>query len=132
MKHHLCILLSLLFAAPRFAGETHSASGVVLRTDPGHLSLEVSCQPIPDYMDAMVMTFAVHDAKAIAGLSPGMMIDFKLDVRKDATYAEDIRVHPFQNSGQEPMAARQLEILDSATAPASSSTSELRVGDVVP
>jgi protein SCO1/2 len=132
MKYHLCILLSLFFAAPLFSGETHSVSGMVLRTDPVHRSLEVSCQPVRGYMDARVMTFAVHYAKDVLSLSPGMTIDFKLDVREDQAYAEEIRIRAYQNSAQEPMAARQLEILDSATAPASSSASTLRVGEIVP
>src|SRR5207244_12898638 len=57
-------------------------------SDLEHLSLEVSCQAIPGYMDAMVMTFPVHNAEAIDGLAPGMMIDFKLDVRKDTRSEE--------------------------------------------
>ena len=127
-----CLLLLLLWAAPLLAGETYSASGLVLRADREHLSLEVSCQAIPGYMDAMVMTFPVHNPEAIDGLTPGMMIDFKLDVRKDLVYAEEIRVHAYENSAPEPMAARQLEILDAATAPASLTSPALLVGQTVP
>ena len=132
MKCRSCLLLSLLWAAPLLAGETYSASGLVLRADREHLSLEVSCQAIPGYMDAMVMTFPVHNAGALDGLKPGMMIDFKLDVRKDAAYAEQIRVHAYENTAQEPMAARQLEILDAATAPSSRTGPVLLVGQAVP
>jgi protein SCO1 len=132
MKSRIWLLLSLLFATPILAGKTYSVSGVVLRTDPVHLSLDVSCQAVPGYMDARVMTFPVHNPEAIADLTPGMMIDFKLDVRKNATYAEQIHVHAYQNSAQEPMAARQLEILDAAIAPASSTSPTLRVGETVP
>src|SRR5207244_9003989 len=88
MNRRPCLPLLLLWAAPLFAGETYSASGLVLRVDREHLSLEVSCQAIPGYMDAMVMTFPVHNAEAIDGLAPGMMIDFKLDVRKDTRSEE--------------------------------------------
>ena len=56
MNRRPCLPLLLLWAAPLFAGETYSASGLVLRVDREHLSLEVSCQAIPGYMDAMVMT----------------------------------------------------------------------------
>ena len=93
MKCRSCLLLSLLWAAPLLAGETYLASGLVLRADREHLSLEVSCQAIPGYMDAMVMTFPVHNAGALDGLKPGMMIDFKLDVRKDAAYAEQNHIN---------------------------------------
>jgi len=125
-------MLSLLFAVPRLFGETYSASGVVLRADRDRLSLEISCQAIPGYMDAMVMTFPVHDSKALDGLKPGMLIDFKLDVEKDAAYAERIHVRAYENATQEPMAARQLEILDAATSSLSRNPQVLQVGEVVP
>jgi len=131
MTRLLCLLLLLLGVAPLLAGETYSASGLVLRVDRGRLSLEVSCQAIPGYMDAMVMTFPVQNAEAIDGLIPGMIIDFKLDVRKDRVYAAQIRVHAYENSAQEPMAARQLEILDAATAPASRTDPALLVGQTL-
>ena len=126
------LMLSLLLAAPRFFGETHSTSGVVLFIDRDHLSLQVSCQAIPGYMEAMVMTFPVDDSKALDGLKPGMLIDFKLDVRKDAAYAEQIHVRAYENGAQEPMAARQLEILDAATASLSRNVQVLQVGQAVP
>jgi protein SCO1 len=133
MKCRACLLvLLLLLVALRLCGETYSASGLVLRIDRAHLSLVVSCQSIPGYMEAMVMTFPVHNAEALDGLKPGMMIDFKLDVRKNAAYAEQIRVHAYENTAQEPMATRQLEILDAATAPPSRSGPTLQVGQAVP
>jgi protein SCO1/2 len=125
-------MLSLLFAAPRILGETYSASGLVLRADRAHLSLEVSCQAIPGYIDAMAMTFPVHDAKALDGLKPGMLIDFKLDVRKDAAYAEQIHVRFYEDTAQEPMAARQLEILDAATSSRSRNPQVLQAGQAAP
>jgi len=132
MKCRPSLLLLLLIAAPLLSAETYSASGLVLRADSEHLSIEVSCQAIPGYMDAMVMTFPVHSAAAMDGLKPGMMIDFKLDVRKDAAYVEQIRVHRYENTAQEPMAARQLEILDAATAPPSRASPTLVIGQAVP
>jgi len=133
MRWRGCLLmLSLLFAAPRLFGETYSASGVVLLADRDNLSLAISCQAIPGYMEAMVMTFPVHDAKALDGLKPGMLIDFKLDVRKDVAYAEQIHVRAYENASQEPMAARQLEILDAATSSPSRHAQILQVGQAVP
>jgi protein SCO1/2 len=125
-------MLSLLFAAPRLFGETYSALGLVLLADREHLSLKVSCEAIPGYMEAMVMTFPVHDAKALDGLKPGMLIDFKLDVRKDAAYAEQIHVRVYEDTAQEPMAARQLEILDAATSSPSRNAPVLQVGQDAP
>jgi len=133
MRLRGCLLvLSLLLLAPRLFGETYSASGVVLLADRDHLALQVSCQAIPGYMQAMVMTFPVHNPKALDGLKPGMLIDFKLDVRKDAAYAEQIHVRAYENATQEPMAARQLEILDAATSSLSRSAAVLQIGQAVP
>ncbi len=133
MKGRACLLgLSLLLAASPLFCKTYSASGLVLRTDREHLSLEVSCQAIPGYMEAMVMTFPVRSAEAFDGLKPGMMIDFKLDIRKNAAYAEQIRIHAYENTAQEPMAARQLEILDAATSTPIRHEPLLQVGEAVP
>ena len=126
------LMLPLLFTAPRLFGETYSASGLVLLADREHLSLKVSCEAIPGYMEAMVMTFRVHNSKALDGLKPGMVIDFKLDVGKDAAYAEQVQVRAYENSTQEPMAARQLEILDAATSSISRDAQALQVGQAVP
>jgi len=133
MRRRGCLLiLSLLFAAPCLFGETYSASGLILFADREHLSLKVSCQAIPGYMDAMVMSFPVHNSKALDGLRPGMLIDFKLDVRQDAAYAEQIRVRAYENVAQEPMAARQLEILDAATSVSARNAQVLQVGQAAP
>ena len=125
-------MLLLLFEAPRLFGETYSASGLVLSADRDHLSLEISCQAIPGYMEAMVMTFPVHDSKALDGLKSGMLIDFRLDVRKDGAYAEHIHIRAYENAAQEPMAVRQLEILDAATSPLSRNGPVLQVGQAMP
>jgi protein SCO1 len=128
-----CLLMvSLLFAAPCLFGDTYLASGLVLLADRDHLALRVSCQAIPGYMEAMVMTFPVHNSKSLDGLKPGMLIDFKLDVRKDAAYAEQIHVRAYENASQEPMATRQLEILDAATSLPLRNAPALQVGQAVP
>lgn len=133
MRWRACLLtFSLLFAARGVFGETYSVSGLVLLADREHLALKVSCQAIPGYMEAMVMTFPVRDSKALDGLKPGILIDFKLNVEKNAAYAEQIHVRAYENATQEPMAARQLEILDAATTSLSHSGPVLQVGQAVP
>lgn len=127
------LLVLLLCVAPRLSAKTYAASAVVIRVDAAHLALQLSCQAIPGYMDAMVMTLPVRNASELKGLEPGMIIEFKLDVRKDAAYVEQIHVRPFENGSQEPMAARQLEILEAATAHTNSPVAPiLRVGQPVP
>ena len=133
MKGRACLVgLSVFLAASPLFCKTYSASGLVLRTDPDHLSLEISCQAIPGYMEGMVMTFPVRSPHDLDGLKPGMMIDFRLDVRKDTAYAEQIRIHAYESTAQEPMASRQLEILDAATSSAPGNKPVLQVGEAVP
>jgi protein SCO1/2 len=61
-----------------------------------------------------------------------MLIEFTLDVREGTSYAEEIRVRRYENTAQEPMAARQLEILDAATASATHPAAVLEIGQAVP
>lgn len=119
-------------AAQADAAKVYPASGLVLHVDPAKHSIEVSCEAIPGYMEAMVMTFPVREPKELDNLKSGMMVNFKLVVEKDAAYADDIRIRPYENATQEPMAARQLEILESATAKDSPSAPVLQVGQAVP
>jgi protein SCO1/2 len=124
-------ILSFL-ACECHAAQRYPASGIVLRVDrPAH-SIEVSCREIPDYMPAMVMDFPVRDVKELTGLLPGTMIDFILAVSDDSPYAESIRVHQFQPSDQEPMAARQLNIVSSLVDSASGAAKPLAIGQPVP
>jgi len=127
------LFLLLLWVSPRLSAETYPASGLVIRVDVVHRVIELSCQAIPGFMDAMVMTFPVHNPGELKGLKPGVIIDFQLDVRKDTEYAEQIHVRPFESSAQEPMAARQLEILEAAIAASSPPVAPiLHVGEAVP
>ncbi len=132
IRRALLLILPLILLAPRVFAETYSASGLVLAVNRSHPSLEVSCQEIPGYMEPMVMTLPVRDAKELDGLRPGLIIDFKLSVGKDSAYAQEIHIRSYENTAQEPMAARQLEILEAATAPNSTAVPRLHIGDLVP
>lgn len=123
---------SLLSAAASTVANTYFASGLVLRIDRQHLAIQVSCQAIPGYMDAMVMTLPVRKAAALDGLKPGVSIDFELSVDRNTAYAQNIRVHAYENTAQEPMAARQLEILSAATRASSPAEPSLQIGQAVP
>jgi protein SCO1/2 len=125
------ILILLFFTAFRLAARDYPASGLVLQVDPAHRSVQVSCQAIPGQMDATVMTLVVEDAKTLDGLKPGTMIDFALAVHGHENYAKDIRIHPYENATQEPMAARQLKILEEAASP-SPAAPALEIGQPVP
>jgi protein SCO1/2 len=122
----------LFLACECQAARQYPASGIVLRVDRPGSSMEVSCREIPGYMPAMVMHIPVRNAKQLDGLSAGTMIDFTLAVSDDSTYAESIRVHQFQITDQEPMAARQLNLLSSLVDPGSNETKPLTAGQRVP
>src|ERR1700740_2365675 len=116
MKRAAFILILLLLAVSfADAAKTYPAAGLVLRVDRTGLSVSVSCRAIPGYRDESVMTLPVRDAQALDGLVPGLLIDFVLTLQNDKAYAEQIRIHRYENTAQEPMAARQLEILEAAT-----------------
>ena len=129
------IPLSLLFlcvCVPVASRQSHFASGMVLQTDPVRLSLKISCQAIPGYMDSMVKRVRVRDVKLLQGLEPGMLINFLLREEGDSAYTDDITVHRYENTAQEPMTARQLELLEAATEVRLDEGSRLQPRQVVP
>jgi protein SCO1 len=121
----------IFFAACAWAGPPYSVKGIVLKVDKPHRTLLVSCQSIPGYMDAMVMPFSVHQSKELAGIVPGVAIDFTLVADERAAYAEDIHVHDFETLEQDPLGARRLKLLDTIVAPAAQ-TPLINVGQHVP
>jgi protein SCO1/2 len=101
----------MLFALTAYAAETHTMSGLVVEVDPAHHSITVSCKAVSGYMDAMTMPFDVRDSKGLAGIKPGTTIDFTLVVDHNSSYADNIRVHPYENLEPEPLEARRFAIL---------------------
>jgi protein SCO1 len=111
------MILVLLTAVRAWAVETHALQGLVLSVDSAHRSVTVSCGSIPGYMDAMVMSFEVRDAKMLDGLKPGIIIDFSYVVDGDSSYAENVRVHRYENLEQEPLEAGRLAIVSKLASP---------------
>jgi len=70
----------------------YPARGLVLRVDPAASSVTVSHEPIPGFMDAMVMPFAVRDRGRLAQVRPGDLIGFRLRVRRSATWIDRLRL----------------------------------------
>lgn len=83
-------------------------------------------------MDAMIMPISVHEAKTLAGLAPGLMVDFTLVVGKKSSYAESIHVHDFEDLEQQPLTARRLKIIDDLDPAKPPATSLLKIGERVP
>jgi protein SCO1 len=124
-------LLSALAVTPLWAAEEkHPASGLVLSLDELHHTITMSCQEIPGYMDAMVMTFSLRTAIP-AKLGPGVNINFTMTTAGKATYADDILIQPFESLELDPTQARRLKLMENLTAPTSRARA-IEPGGLVP
>jgi protein SCO1 len=123
--------LALAVGALAWAEQKREVTGVLLQVDRENRAISVSCNEIPNYMQAMVMSFAVRDAKLLQGLEPGMAIDFSFVPGKNVSYAEDIRAHPFESLELDPTQARRYKLMEQALA-TRSSADVLHVGQLVP
>jgi protein SCO1 len=123
--------LALAVAALTWAEQKREVTGVLLQVDRENRAISVSCNEISNYMQAMVMSFAVRDAKLLQGLEPGMAIDFSFVPDKNVSYAEDIRAHPFESLELDPTQARRYKLMEQALA-TRSSADVLHVGQLVP
>jgi protein SCO1/2 len=133
IKTRMLLTFYLLCCVPLgFAAERHTVFGVVLEVDRTHPSMLVSCHEIPGYMEAMVREFPVRDAMDLQGLGPGTLIDFTIVVARDSAHAEGIRIHPFQSTDPEPMAVRQLNLLEGLVGSSSDATKKINIGEHVP
>jgi protein SCO1 len=127
------LLLTFVFCIAASASpKKYSVSGMFLSSDASQHTITVSCKEIPGYMDAMVMSFPVHDANLPAGLQPGASITFTLVVDKNASYAEGLQVQPFESLELDPTEARRLKLVENATSVKPPSADVLHVGDAVP
>jgi len=93
------------------AAERYPVTGLILSIDQPQRSFLASCSEIPGYMKAMVMPIPVREVKALAGLKPSMFVDFTLVVEKDRSWAENVRVHDYENLAQEPLLVRRLQLI---------------------
>jgi protein SCO1/2 len=110
------MLVLLLVAVPVSiqAEQRYPVSGLVLSVDRSRQTMTVSCHEIPGFMDAMVMSFPVADAKVLESLTRGALIEFTLVVGKEASHAENVRVRRYDSAEREPAKARRLQALDEA------------------
>ena len=106
-------------AAGLWSAGAHHARGIVTAVGTGQQALEVSCEAIPGFMDAMEMSFAVRDPKVLANLAPGMTVQFKMVEENHMLYAEDIQIGTASDFGAEQMTAGSLTALQNAMNPAS-------------
>jgi protein SCO1 len=128
----LMIVFASAAAAQKTAPQKYEVSGMLLAADPSRHTITVSCKEIPGYMDAMAMSFPVHDAKFPEGLQPGAAVGFTLIVEKDSSFAENLHVLPFESLELDPTEARRLKLVENATSGKPPSADVLRVGEQVP
>lgn len=139
MKHGFKLKYCVAFAtlwltatACLSATSKHEVAGLLLSADAAKHTITVSCKEIPGYMDAMVMSFPVKDAALPGGLHPGVTIGFTLVVDKTSTYAEKLRIIPFESLELDPTEDRRLRLLEDATSAKPPSKEVLRLGQAVP
>jgi protein SCO1 len=121
-------LFFLLFSLPAVAQQRHAVTGLVLTVDRAHSTMVVSTNEMPGYMDAMVMSFTVPDAKSLEPLTRGAQIEFTLVVDKDSSHAEDVKVRSYDSAEREPSKAHRLQGLEEALR----AVHRLKIGQAVP
>jgi len=134
MKREFSIVVMLCLSFPSWAAQKYAASGLVLNVDRSHQAIVISCDAIPGFMEAMTMSYPVRDAKILdlAGLQPGVKIDFTAVADKDHSYAENIRIRPFVSLEPDPIQARRLKIVENILSKPSPGDGALPVGQPVP
>ena len=114
MKRALLLVLVACFFVNNVraaAAARYPVTGLIVSIDKPHRAFVASCSEIPGYMKAMLMPITVREPKALEGLKPSMFVDFTLVVEKGRSYAENVRVHEYENLAQEPLLVRRLEML---------------------
>jgi protein SCO1/2 len=110
----LALALLVPAAMATAAGEPHTAQGVLLKADPASRTIEVSCDAIPGYMDAMVMTFAVRNTEVLKNLQPGGTVRFAMMEEGNEEFADHLEAIKVQNYEAEPTEASRLTYLHRA------------------
>ena len=126
----ICVLhLAFCIASLRAADKEYIVKGMVVRADPANRTFVVSHEKIVGLMDSMIMPFDVRDAKDMAGVVPGAVIEFTLVVGDKSAYATKITIQRYQSVEQDPRTARRLAVMKKM---AGLSAKPLEVGAHVP
>jgi protein SCO1 len=128
------LLFFFLLTVPAWSAERFQVSGMLLTSDEQHHTITVSCREIPGHMDAMVMTFPVQPPGSLPpGIAPGTAIEFTWVTGKTDSFAENLRVQPFESLELDPIEARRLQLVENASRrPGAASADVLKTGDPVP
>jgi protein SCO1/2 len=107
----------LLSATILSAADRYAVTGLIIKVNPAHRQLTISCQEVPGRMAAMVMPFQVRDGKALGDLRPGLKIRFNALEDRDKAFADNIEILPFENLELDPTQAKRLRLLEKIAAP---------------
>lgn len=124
------VMLALALTVGAGAGERYAATGMVLQVDPARRTFVASIDAIPGFMEAMAMPFQVRDARELAGLAPGVTIEFTVVVEKGASHAEGVRIRPYDGIEPDPLTARRLALFKDVTG--AQQVKPVAVGQAVP
>jgi protein SCO1/2 len=110
----LALALLVPAALATAAGDPHTMQGVLLKADPASRTIDVSCDAVPGYMDAMVMTFAVRNTEVLKKLQPGGTVRFTMVEEGNEDIADHLEPIKVQNYEAEPTEASRLTYLHRA------------------
>jgi protein SCO1/2 len=113
-KTFLALALLVSAALATATEKSHLVQGVLLKTDPANRTIEVSCDAIPGYMDAMVMTFAVRNTEVLKNLQLGSTVRFTMVEEGNEELADHLEAIKVQNYESEPTEASRLTYLHRA------------------
>jgi protein SCO1/2 len=129
MRLPISILIALLGASladgacgSPSAARTYTLQGQVLSIDQEHQLATIKHEEIKGFMAAMTMPYKVQDAKMLASMKPGDLINAKLSVVPNDAFLSDVK-----KVGEAP-----LEQPPTAERATSSGVEVLRTGDLVP
>lgn len=73
-------------------GTEHEVTGLVVKVDASRQQVTVSHDPVPGFMDAMVMPFIAADAAELKDVRPGDRVAFRLEVRGNRSTIHHVRI----------------------------------------
>jgi protein SCO1/2 len=124
-----------LIVAATAQAEEYAVTGMVVSVNRAARTFTASIQAIPNFMAAMTMPFEVRQPAELEALGPGVVINYRLSVTKNTSFADRIQTVHYQNTEQDPFSASRLRLLrDLAAGSGSGATSatELAIGARVP
>jgi protein SCO1 len=109
MVYRLAFLLLFAIRAAT-AAKTIEVEGMVLRVDQPGRTVLVSHTAVAGYMPGMVMPFRVLKGTKLEGLTPGVLVDFRLTVNRRGSYVSGFKLHNTRATFVAPDSGRQIPV----------------------